>query len=61
MLGDDNAPPLDPSSRYFVKVTKSDLILQKCQEYTLAILLFHHNSAMSTSPGNPCVHVSCHS
>lgn len=38
MLGKDNTPPLDPGSQYLVNVTKSDLILLKCQEYTLAIL-----------------------
>lgn len=49
MLGSDNTPPLDPSSRYLVNVTKSDLILLKCQGYTLASLLFQHNSVMLNS------------
>lgn len=46
MLGDDNTPPLDAGSQYLVSVTKSDLILLKCQEYTLAILWFQYNSVM---------------
>lgn len=46
MLGDDNTPPLDPSSWYLVSVTKSDLVLLKCQSYTLAILLFQYNSGV---------------
>ena len=50
MLGDDNTPPLDPSSRCLVNVTKSDLILLKCQGYMLAILLFQYNSVMPNFP-----------